>query len=114
MGLVGHIVLAAGCLSIIVATRVIGAILFVKLQFGTLQVLTKMCSVDAALGARSKLILLSGYIWENDELYYKPSVLKALGVLKAVYPDGFECFVHTQLHWIAIPQDNLVVIGTLI
>ncbi|ETK74636.1 hypothetical protein L915_18609 [Phytophthora nicotianae] len=113
MGLVGHIVLALGCLGIIVATRAIGAIVFVKLQFGTLRVLTNTCSVDAALGARSKLILLSGYIWENEELYYKPSVLKALGVLKAVDPDGYECFVHTQLHWIAIPQDNLVVLGTV-
>ncbi|KAG6976527.1 hypothetical protein JG688_00001270 [Phytophthora aleatoria] len=60
MGLVGHVVLAAGCLSIIIATRSIGAIVFVKLQFGTLRVLTETCSVNAALGARSKLILLSG------------------------------------------------------
>ncbi|KAF1777754.1 hypothetical protein GQ600_16341 [Phytophthora cactorum] len=60
MGLVGHVVLAAGCLSIIIATRSIGTIVFVKLQFGTLRVLTETCSVDAALGARSKLILLSG------------------------------------------------------
>ncbi|OWZ16633.1 hypothetical protein PHMEG_0009547 [Phytophthora megakarya] len=113
MGLVGHIVLALGCLSIIIATRAIGAIIFVKLQFGTLRVLEKTCSVDAALGARSKLILLSGYHWENGELYYKPSVLKALGILKAVEPDGCVCFVHTKLHWVSIPQDNLVVLGTV-
>eukprot|EP00644_Phytophthora_capsici_P006167 jgi/Phyca11/117241/e_gw1.32.173.1 len=113
MGLAGHIVLALGCLGIIIATRAIGAIAFVKLQYGDLRVLTQTCSVDAALGPRSKLILLSGYDLENGELYYKPSVLKALGVLKAVEPDGYQYFVHTKLHWIAIPQSNLVVLGTV-
>ncbi|KAE9036207.1 hypothetical protein PR003_g14838 [Phytophthora rubi] len=113
MGLAGHLVLALGCLTIIVSTRAIGAIAFVWWRFGTFRVLAKTCSVDAALGARCKLMLLHGYILENGELYYRPRTLNALGILKAVEPDGRELFVHTTLHWISIPQDNFVVLGTV-
>ncbi|EGZ05664.1 hypothetical protein PHYSODRAFT_532748 [Phytophthora sojae] len=112
MGLLGHIVLALGCLTIIVSTRAIGAVGFVRWRFCTIRVLTKTCSVDAALGARSKLVLLHGYVWENGELYYSPRSLKALGVLKAVEADGRELFVHTTLHWVSTPHNNLTVLGT--
>ncbi|EGZ30633.1 hypothetical protein PHYSODRAFT_323980 [Phytophthora sojae] len=82
MGLAGHIVLALGCLTIIVSTRAIVSV-------------------------------LGGYIWEDGELYYRPGVLKALGVLKVVEPDGTELFVHMTLHWISIPCDNLTVLWTV-
>ncbi|GMF30656.1 unnamed protein product [Phytophthora fragariaefolia] len=113
MGLIGHIVLALGCLTIIVFTRAVGAIGFVWWMFGTSRVLTKACSVDAALGARSKMILLSGYVWENGELYYRARTLKALGIMKAVEPDGKELFVHTTLHWVSIPKQNFAVLGAV-
>ncbi|EGZ30639.1 hypothetical protein PHYSODRAFT_446284, partial [Phytophthora sojae] len=71
------------------------------------------CSVDAALGARSKLVLLHGYVWENGELYYRPRSLKALGVSNAVETDGRELIVHTTLHWISTPHNNLTVLGAV-
>ncbi|KAE9331782.1 hypothetical protein PR003_g14839 [Phytophthora rubi] len=49
MGLAGHLVLALGCLTIIVSTRAIGAITFVWWRFGTFRVLTKTCSVESTL-----------------------------------------------------------------
>ncbi|KAG7381581.1 hypothetical protein PHYPSEUDO_005821 [Phytophthora pseudosyringae] len=72
VGLAGHLVLALGGLSIIMTARTLGAIGVVWWKFGTLRVLTKTCSVEAALGTRCKLILLSEYVLENEELYYKP------------------------------------------
>ncbi|KAG6963777.1 hypothetical protein JG688_00007995 [Phytophthora aleatoria] len=64
MSLVGHGIIALGCVFVIVCTRSLGAITFVLWKFGTSQVFTKPCCVDSTLRVRYKLILFNGYTWE--------------------------------------------------
>ncbi|KAL3667991.1 hypothetical protein V7S43_006865 [Phytophthora oleae] len=113
MSLVGHGVIALGCVFIIVCTRSLGAISFVLWRFRTLKVFITPCNVDATLGVRCKLVLLGGYIWENDQLFYKVSTIKAFGLLRMVEEDGNEFIVYTKLRWRAIPHHYLYVAGAV-
>ncbi|KAJ8577590.1 hypothetical protein ON010_g1616 [Phytophthora cinnamomi] len=111
MSLVGHGCIALGCVLVIVATRLIGTLSFVRWKYGGLGLLTKPCSVDTTLGSRSKLILLAGYVCEGGDLYYKVDTLKAFGISKLTEEDGSEFLVYSKLHWFSVPRDCLVVFG---
>ncbi|EEY69257.1 uncharacterized protein PITG_05470 [Phytophthora infestans T30-4] len=113
MSLVGHGIIALGCVFVIVCTRSIGAIVFVLRKFGTLRVSSQPCCVDLTLGVRYKLVLLNGYAWQNGELFYKVSSLKAFGLLKMVEEDGSEFLVYTILRWRAIPRHDFYVCGSV-
>lgn len=58
-------------------------------------------------------MLLGGYIWENGQLFYKVSTLKAFGLLRMVEEDGSEFVVYTKLRWRAIPHNHLYVVGAV-
>ncbi|KAK1948383.1 hypothetical protein P3T76_000673 [Phytophthora citrophthora] len=112
MSLVGHGCIALGCVLVIVCTRLIGSVAFIRWRYGSLALLTTSCCVDTTLGSRAKLILLAGYVWEDSKLYYKVSTLKAFGILKLTEEDGSEFLVYSKLHWFSIPRNCLVVFGT--
>ncbi|OWZ04443.1 hypothetical protein PHMEG_00023653 [Phytophthora megakarya] len=114
MSLVGHGVIALGCVFVIVCTRSLGATGFVLWTFKTLRIFLKPCSVDATLGVRTKLVLLGGYVMENGELFYKSDTLKAFGLLRTTDEDGNEFLVYSKLRWISIPRDYLYVCGTVL
>ncbi|KAL3673734.1 hypothetical protein V7S43_001430 [Phytophthora oleae] len=113
MSLVGHGCIALGCVFVIVCTRLIGSLAFIRWRYGSLALLTKSCCVDTALGSRAKLILLAGYVWEGGELYYKVSPLKAFDISKLTEEDGSEFLAYSKLHWFSIPRNSLVVFGTV-
>ncbi|KAG7388705.1 hypothetical protein PHYPSEUDO_011898 [Phytophthora pseudosyringae] len=113
MSLAGHGIIVVGCVLVIIISRVAGAVGFVRWKFGSLAPLTASCCVDTVLGVRSKLIVLGGYAWENGNLYYKVSTLRAFGLLKVVEEDAKEFIAIHKLHWVAIPKEDLVVIGEL-
>ncbi|GMF27453.1 unnamed protein product [Phytophthora lilii] len=71
------------------------------------------CCVDTVLVSRCTLILLAGYVWESDELYYKVSTLKAFGISRLTEEDGSEFLVYSKLHWFSIPRHCLVVFGVV-
>ncbi|ETM45861.1 hypothetical protein L914_09189, partial [Phytophthora nicotianae] len=54
-------------------------------------------------------MLLSGYSLEGGVLYYRPSALKAFGMLK-MEEEGSEYLIMHKLHW---PRDNLIGIGVI-
>ncbi|ETL96216.1 hypothetical protein L917_06209 [Phytophthora nicotianae] len=114
MSLAGHGIIVVGCVLVIICSRVIGAVGFVRWKFGSLAPLSAPCCVDTVLGVRSKLILLGGYAWDNGNLYYKICTLRAFGLLKVVEEDGKEYLAIHKLHWFAIPKDYVVVIGSLL
>ncbi|KAE9045671.1 hypothetical protein PR001_g85 [Phytophthora rubi] len=113
MSLVGHSCIALGCVLVIVLTRLLGTLGFLWWKFGGLGLLTKPCCVDTALGSRCKLILLAGYVWEGDNLYYKMNALMAFGLSKLTEEDGSEFLVHSKLYWFTIPRECLVVFGAV-
>ncbi|EGZ27998.1 hypothetical protein PHYSODRAFT_321704 [Phytophthora sojae] len=92
MSLVGHGCIALGCVLVI---------------YGGLALLTKPCSVDTTLGARSKLISLAGYVCEGGVLYYKVNTLRAFGISRLTEEDGSEFLVHPKLHWFTIPRESV-------
>jgi len=114
MSLVGHGCIALGCAFVIVCTRCIGTLGYVRWKFGSWRLLTKACCVDTVLGPRSKLVLLAGYAWEGGELFYKASTLRAFGILKLTEEDGSEFLVYSKQHWFSIPRNCLVVFGTVL
>jgi hypothetical protein len=112
-GLAGHGIVVTGCVLVIIVSRILGAVGFVRWKFGSLAPLTAPCCVDTALGVRSKLVVLSGYAWVSGNLCYKASTLKAFGLFKTIEADGKEFLAFHKLHWFAIPREDLVVIGAV-
>ncbi|KAJ8561787.1 hypothetical protein ON010_g7895 [Phytophthora cinnamomi] len=111
--LVGHGIIVLGIVFVITSIRSLGAIISVRWSFGSLTLLLTPCCVDTAIGPRCKMILLSGYVWEDGRLCYKVETLKSFGLLKMVEEDGTEFIVLHRLHWFAIPRGDLMVIGEM-
>ncbi|EGZ09336.1 hypothetical protein PHYSODRAFT_524550, partial [Phytophthora sojae] len=99
-------------IAIISSVRVPWALTYVWLKFRSFAVLSEPCSVDTALGVRSRIMLLGGYQWVDNKLYYSPGALKAFGMLK-MEEDGVEYLILHKLHWFTVPQGNLIGIGVI-
>ncbi|KAG1708211.1 hypothetical protein DVH05_024894 [Phytophthora capsici] len=110
--LVGHGIIVLGIVFVITSIRSLGAVINVRIFFGSFALLLTPCCVDTAIGPRCKMIMLSGYVWEDGKLFYKAETLKAFGVLKIVEEDGASFIAIHRLHWVAIPFD-LMVFGEL-
>ncbi|KAL3667971.1 hypothetical protein V7S43_006848 [Phytophthora oleae] len=111
--LVGHGIIVLGIVFVITSIRALGAVISVRWTFGSFALLLTPCCVDTVIGPRCKLILLSGYVWEDGKLCYKAETLKAFGVLKIVEEDGTPFIAIHRLHWISIPPGDLMVFGEL-
>lgn len=109
--LVGHAIIVLGIVFAIVSIRSLGAIISVRWNFGSLTLFSTPCCVDTAIGPRCKMVLLSGYVWEDGRLCYKVETLKSFGLLKMVEEDGTHFIALHRLHWLAIPRRDLMVIG---
>lgn len=72
---------------------------------------TSPCSVDTVLGVRSKMILLSGYVWEDGVLCYRVEALKAFGIMSAKEEDGTQLLALHKLYWLANPRQDMIIIG---
>ncbi|KAE9043507.1 hypothetical protein PR001_g3309 [Phytophthora rubi] len=110
--LVCHGIVVLVFIAIISSLRVVCAVIYVWFKHRSLAVLSEPCCVDAALGVRSRIMLLGGYHWEDNKLYYKPEALKAFGMLR-IEEDGVEYLVLNKLYWFTAPRDNLIGIGVL-
>ncbi|KAJ8544190.1 hypothetical protein ON010_g12078 [Phytophthora cinnamomi] len=102
--LIGHGVIVLGIVGTILSIRATGAIIAVRFTFGA-------GSVDTALGVRSKMTLLSGYVWEDGELHYKVETLMAFGILSVKKEDEANFLVLHKLCWLEIPRQDMIVIG---
>ncbi|EEY69241.1 putative cleavage-induced protein [Phytophthora infestans T30-4] len=111
--LVGHGIIVLGIVFVITSIRSIGAIITVRWTFGSFSLLWTPCCVDTAIGQRCKMILLSGYVWEDDRLCYKAETLKSFGIMKMVEEDNTHFIVLHRLYWLAIPHGDLMVIGEI-
>ncbi|KAF1784325.1 hypothetical protein GQ600_10376 [Phytophthora cactorum] len=109
--LVGHGIIVLGIVAAITSVRATGALITVRWTLGSFKVLTAPCSVDTTLGVRCKMILLGGYVWEDDKLSYKVETLKSFGIMKMLEEDGAQFLVLNKLHWVSIPRHDSVVIG---
>ncbi|KAG7388723.1 hypothetical protein PHYPSEUDO_011916 [Phytophthora pseudosyringae] len=109
--LVGHGIIVLGIVFVITSIRSIGAIISVRWNFGSFRLLISPCCVDTTLGPLCKMILLSGYVWEDGRLCYKAETLKSFGILKMAEEDGTHFLVLHKLHWAAIPRRDLIVVG---
>ncbi|GMF49260.1 unnamed protein product [Phytophthora fragariaefolia] len=109
--LVGHGIIVLGIVAAIVTIRAAGAVIAVRFTFGSLGPLTTVCGVDSALGVRSKLVLLSGYVWEDGELRYSVDTLKCFGIMSMEDDDGRQLLVLHKLRWLSIPRQDMIVIG---
>lgn len=104
-GLLGHAIVAATMIFFLFLVRSIGAVIVIWHKFRTLEPLTAPCSVEYALGVCQKLILLSGYCW-NDKtgLIYSKTSLAAYGIMAAKADNGFNAeqyIVSERIGWIA-------------
>ncbi|KAJ8578345.1 hypothetical protein ON010_g854 [Phytophthora cinnamomi] len=109
--LVGHGIIVLGIVAAITTIRAAIAIIAVRFTFGSLKPLTSACGVDTALGVRSKMILLSGYVWEDGELRYSVETLKCFGMMSMEENDGTHYLVLHKLRWLAIPRQDMIIIG---
>lgn len=57
--------------------------------------------------------MLESYRVEDERLFYKAQALKAFGMLKTEEEDGAEFLLVHKLHWITVPNDNLIGIGSV-
>ncbi|POM78422.1 Hypothetical protein PHPALM_4044 [Phytophthora palmivora] len=110
--LICHAIVVLVIVSTISAVRIPWAILFVWFKHRSLDILSVPCCVDTALGVRSRIMLLGGYREEDGKLYYKPSALKAFGLL-IMEEDGTEYLVMHKLYWFTVPRENLIGIGVI-
>lgn len=112
--LVGHGVLVTGLALIIISVRVVGAVIFTRLRYASIKVLTAPNCVDAVLRGRTKFVMLSGYVWRHGRLYYSRETLKAFALFQVDNGDG-ELLVHTQMGWVGSSRrSNLVIIGRIV
>ncbi|KAG1712286.1 hypothetical protein DVH05_000034 [Phytophthora capsici] len=111
-GLTCHVAVVLVILSIIASVRIPLALVYVWWKHRSLAVFSAPCSVDTALGPRSRLIMLGGYILQDGKLFYKKSTLKAFAMMK-VKEKNASYLVLPKLYWISTPKDNLIVIGVI-
>ncbi|KAG3162190.1 hypothetical protein PI124_g6687 [Phytophthora idaei] len=112
--LVGHGILVLGLTAFISSVRIVLSCVYILWHHRTWAVLTAPCCVDTTLGVRCKMIMLGGYSWHNNQLYYKVEALKAFGVLKMVEEDGTVYFVFRKVHPVKVPRDEFLVIGRVL
>ncbi|GMF47382.1 unnamed protein product [Phytophthora fragariaefolia] len=113
-GLVGHSIIIVALVGFIMTVRILRAVTYIRWKHGHFwDILMAPCSVDTALALRNKMIMLTGYCWDNGKLCYKPRALKAFGLLKMEEEDGTEFLVLRKLHWFNVPTVDLVVIGSV-
>ncbi|KAL3671171.1 hypothetical protein V7S43_004352 [Phytophthora oleae] len=110
--LICHAIVMLVVVSTISAVRIPWALLYVWFKHKSLDILSIPCCIDTALGVRSRIMLLGGYRLENGKLYYKPSALKALGLLR-MEDDGVEYLAMHKLYWFTVPRENLIGIGVI-
>ncbi|KAK1942139.1 hypothetical protein P3T76_006461 [Phytophthora citrophthora] len=111
--LICHAIVVLVIVSTISAVRIPWALLYVWFKHKSLDVLSIPCCIDTALGVRSRIMLLGGYRLEDGKLYYKPSALKAFGLLR-MEDNGVEYLVMHKLYWFTVPRENLIGIGVII
>jgi hypothetical protein len=111
--LVGHSVLVLSIVALVISVRALWALAYVWLSHQSWAIFTAPCCVDTTLRLRNKMILLGGYQWENDKLYYTPSALKAFGALRTEEEDGAEFLVLRKINWFKVLKDDLFVIGAI-
>ncbi|KAG7388722.1 hypothetical protein PHYPSEUDO_011915 [Phytophthora pseudosyringae] len=111
--LIGHGVIVLGLTAFVISVRITWTTIYTRWHHGTLKVLTAPCCVDTTLGVRSKMIMLGGYCWEDDKLYYKTGALTSFGIMKTIEEDGAEYLVFRKVHWITVPRNDLYVIGNV-
>ncbi|CEG35178.1 uncharacterized protein PHALS_13930 [Plasmopara halstedii] len=111
--LVGHGIIVLGVVFVIASIRSVGAIISVRWLFGSFNLLWTSCCVDTAIGPRCKMILLSGYVWENGMLCYKAKTLKSFGIMKILEKNNNQAIVLHRLNWLTIPRDDLLTIGNI-
>ncbi|KUF83986.1 hypothetical protein AM587_10002818 [Phytophthora nicotianae] len=110
--LICHGMVVMVVIGIISSVRVLWALVYAWLKHRSFAILSDPCCVDTALGVRSRIMLLSGYSLEGGVLYYRPSALKAFGMLK-MEEEGSEYLIMHKLHWFTVPRDNLIGIGVI-
>jgi hypothetical protein len=110
--LVCHGIVVISVISIISSVRVPWALMVVWLKHRSLAVFSETCCIDSVLGARSRSMLLGGYRLAEGNLYYKPTALKAYGLLE-MEDEGTAYLVMHKLHWFTVPRENLVGIGVI-
>ncbi|KAG7384378.1 hypothetical protein PHYPSEUDO_002639 [Phytophthora pseudosyringae] len=111
--LLWHTMYVMMLIAFIVSVRVSWAVSYVLLRNRTLAIFTRPCCIDSVLGARCRMTMLGSYCVEGEQLFYNFEALKAFGMLKMEEENGAEFLVVDKLHWIAVPNDNLVVIGSV-
>ncbi|GMF59407.1 unnamed protein product [Phytophthora fragariaefolia] len=109
--LTGHGVIVLGIVAGILSVRATGAIVAIKCTFGSLKPFTTACSVDSALGIRSKMVLLGGYVCKDGELHYNVGTLKSFGMLSMEKEDNAIFLVIHKLRWVEVPRQDMIVIG---
>ncbi|KAL3672763.1 hypothetical protein V7S43_002055 [Phytophthora oleae] len=108
----GHCIFVFSVIGFIIFVRALWAVIYVWWQHRTWSIFSALCSIDTVLGKRTKMTMLGGYRWHEDDLYYKPSALKAFGLLKTE-ENGTEYLVLRKLHWLTVPRSDLFIIGTI-
>lgn len=120
-GLIGHGVVVAGMVLVLFSVRSFGAIATTWWRFRTLAPLTSPCCVESALGAHQKLIRLSGYVWNENKLYYSKTSLTSYGLYAASNEETTSdttsskqlLLVHEKINWFATPRNNLICVGII-
>ncbi|GMF33326.1 unnamed protein product [Phytophthora fragariaefolia] len=110
--LVGHGIVVLVAILIISSVRAPIALIYVWCKHHSFVVLSEPCCIDTVIGARSRIVLLAGYVLEDGKLYYTTSALKAFGMLK-MEEYGSEYLVLHKLGWFTVPRENLVRIGVI-
>jgi hypothetical protein len=116
-GLVGHAIVASSMIVFLFMVRSVGVTAVVWRKFRFLGPLTAPCCVEAALGARQKLVLITGYVWTDDcGLYYGKDSLMSYGLMmadvdKSAGDKGQLLLVRERINWFAVPKENFVVLG---
>jgi len=110
--LVCHGIIVVNVVMIILSVRVLLALTVAWTKHRSLAVFSEPCCVDAVIGSRSRSVVLNGYHLQGGQLYYKPTTLKAYGLME-LEDEGTRYLVMHKLHWFAAPRDNLIGIGTI-
>lgn len=111
-GVVGHSVIALTMAGFLLMFRAAGAIAIVWWKYHSFQPLLASCCVEAAINARQKMVLLTGYYWREGRLYYAKRTLRAYGLMIATSEStGDEWLVHEKVRWFVIRRSNMMVLG---
>lgn len=116
-GLAGHAIVAFSMVVFLFMVRSAGVTIVVWRKFRSLGPLTAPCCVEATLGIRQKLVLVTGYVWTDDcRLYYAKDSLTSYGLMmaeedKSAGDKGQLLLVRERINWFAVPKENLVVLG---